>query len=590
VRENDGEPEQEAGVDLVQTVRSTEVHRGPSAVSASRERRRQRRLTQVAAVLAVGLAALLLADLLGHPITLASRPSFPIPTQYLPAFVLVALMGAVIVVPYLRMSASPHVLFRPEDLTTSLDDVVGASATKAEAIRTLNLLLARDTFEREMGGSVRRGLLFAGPPGTGKTYLAKAMAGSAGLPFLFATGTSFQSSMLGATQGKIRAYFREMRRVARLEGGVIAFIDEFDAIAVSRSTQEAVPGANYASAVNELLVQMQSFDTPSRGKRFENWCIERVNAWLPAARRIKRRPEAKPNLLLIAATNRAEALDPALLRPGRFDRVITFDLPVRRERADIAGYYLARKTHDVTVTPDEVAELTAGCSPVQIERLLDEALIVALQDGRRAMAWADVEEAHLTTLVGVARDGEYTASERWRIAVHESGHALAALLLGHEVGVVSILKRGAALGVTTHGQSHDHHLLTRSEALARVQIALGGLVAEELECNEPSSGAASDLASATDLAARVVGAYGMGSSLLSLDAATGMLGGNLVAKVLADEPSRKAAEALLDQSRTAVKTLLQDRRTILRRCAERLLADDEITGAELAKLLTNAVA
>jgi len=318
----------------------------------------------------------------------------------------------------------------------------------------------------------------------------------------------------------------------------------------------------------------------------ENWCIEWVNGWLPAARRIKRRPEAIPNVLIVAATNRAEALDPALLRPGRFDRVITFDLPVRRERSEIAAFYLARKAHDLGVTPDEVADLTSGCSPVQIERLLDEALIVALQAGRRAMRWDDVEEARLAVQVGVARDGEYSAAERWRVAIHESGHAMAALLLGHEVGVVSILKRGASLGVTTHGESQDRHLLTRSEATTQIQIALGGLVAEELECGEASSGAASDLATATTLAARVVGAYGMGASLLSLDAASSMMGGNLVAKVLADEPSRTAANQLLDECRGAVKTLLKERSAMLRRCAERLLVDDEITGTELARMVT----
>ena len=576
-------------MDLRTAIGTATVLGRDSDVAKAREAFRQRKLRRCVIMLLVVVVYLLVRAYLGHPV----GPSSFIPTinwenPLLPGIFLTLVIGLSMGTPILLSGRSPHTLFRSEDLGVRLADVVGADSVKDEVVRSLNLFLANETFAKEMGGTPRRGLLFSGTPGTGKTYIAKAMAGSAGVPFVFVSATAFQSMFYGATARKIRSYFRALRKIARQEGGAIGFIEEFDAIGLSRSGVGSGRGEGASGVVNELLVQMQSFDEPTLGSRFVLWCIERVNSWLPDTLRIKRPTRTSPNIILIAATNRAADLDPALLRAGRFDRTITFDLPIRRERAQIAEYYLNRKSHDVSVTSDDIAQQTSGFSPVEIEQLLDEALVCALRRGRRVMSAADVTEANMVISVGIARDGEYTTGERWRVAVHEAGHGIASLLLGHDVGLVSILKRASALGVTTHTTAEEIHMHTRAELEARIQIALAGLVAEELECGEMSSGASSDLSSATITACQMIGALGMGESLLSLDAAQSMFSGNLVDKVLADAASRAAANQLLAEAKAHVHSLLAARRAPLRKAAQALLDRDEITGMQLTQILAGA--
>lgn len=578
-----------ANVDLRSAVGTATLIQGPSDVGRAREEYRQRKLRRLSGFLLSITAFLLLRAYMGHPVHFG-LPSIPLDHPLLPSLALIVVITLGGIVPMLAAGRSPHTLFRSEDIGVQLADVVGADSVKDEVVRSLNLFLANKTFSQEMGGTIRRGLLFSGTPGTGKTYVAKAMAGSAGVPFVFVSATAFQSMFYGATARKIRSYFRALRKIARKEGGAIGFIEEFDAIGLSRSGVSSGRGEGMSGVVNELLVQMQSFDEPTSGMRFQTWLIERVNSFLPEARRLKRPARTAPNIILIAATNRAADLDPALLRPGRFDRTITFDLPVRRERTQIAGYYLNRKSHDITVTPEDVSQITSGYSPVAIEQLLDEGLMEALRRGSRVMNLDDIKAAQLVTSVGLARDGEYTTGERWRVAVHESGHGLVSLLLGHDVGLVSILKRASALGVTTHSTAEETHMHTRAELEARVQIALAGLVAEELECGEMSSGASSDLASATTIVCQMIGSLGMGDSLLCLDASQSAISGNVVDKVLADKESRAAAERLLLECKENVRVLLAARRGPLRRSAQTLLDKDEINGTELAQILAGVTA
>jgi cell division protease FtsH len=555
--------------------------------SRAREASRQRRLLRLFIFVAATFVFLLFRSLIGNPAVLGFPSiNFDNPAVFPLMFGLIIMTA--MVVPMMGSGRSPHIVYRGNDISTTLADVVGADTIKHEVVRSLNIFLAHKTFAEQMGGTTRRGMLFAGPPGTGKTYLAKAMAGSADVPLAFVSATSFQSMYYGATARKIRSYFRTLRKLALEEGGAIGFIEEFDAIGLSRSGQREGRGEGISGVVNELLVQMQSFDEPGMGQRFVNSLINRVNRFLPGHKQLKRRTAPRPNVLVIAATNRAADLDPALLRPGRFDRTIEFDLPIRRERAAIAEYYLNRKSHDVSVTSDEVARITGGHSPVMIERMLDEALVCALQRGRRVMSWEDVKQAQLIAELGLARDGEYSATERWRIAVHETGHAIAALLLGKDVGLISVLKRSGALGVTTHTDAEEGNLHTRADYEARIAISLGGLVAEEIECGGMSDGASSDLASATTLACQMVGALGMGDSLLSLAAADSMLGGNLVAKVMADDMFRPQAEAIVRSAKAQVHELLSTRRDALRRAARALDADDEIDGVRLAQIVAPA--
>ena len=224
----------------------------------------------------------------------------------------------------------------------SLSDVVGAPQTTREAIDTLNLFLAHRTFTKELGGKPRRGVLFEGPPGTGKTYLAKAMAGEAGVPFLFVSASAFQSMYYGQTNRKIRTYFKALRKAARKEGGAIGFIEEFDAIGASRSSMgSSTMREGVTGIVSELLVQMQSFDMPTGGMKMVTRLVDFVNLWLPTTRHLRPPRTTPANVLIIAATNRAADLDPALLRPGRFDRIIHFDLPAayrpRRDRRVLPG-------------------------------------------------------------------------------------------------------------------------------------------------------------------------------------------------------------------------------------------------------------
>jgi ATP-dependent Zn protease len=492
----------------------------------------------------------------------------------------------IIGLPLLAAGRSPHVLLRPADTGIRLADVVGAGATTREAIDTLNLFLAHQTFAAEMGGSPRRGVLFEGPPGTGKTYLAKAMAGEAGVPFLFVSASAFQSMYYGQTNRKIRSFFKALRKHARAEGGAIGFIEEFDAIGGARSGMGASTAREGISGVvNELLVQMQSFDLPTGGARFGSWIIDGINAFLPVSHHLPRPTASPANVLVVAATNRAADLDPALLRPGRFDRIIHFDLPPRRDRVAIAGYYLDRKAHDDDVTADAVAEITSGYTPVRIERLLDEALICALRNDRRRMTWHDVTEAKLITELGLSQDAEYDPLERQRIAAHEAGHALVADLVGRKVTVASILRRSDALGMVAHTEFSEKHIFTPTEAKALMQVAMAGLVAEELTYGEASSGVAGDLQAATTMAALLVGSLGMGGSRLSLEAGSFGSAGNLVAKVLSDQPAREAAEQLILEAEEAARALVTANPLALAALTEGLLTRDELTGDEVRALV-----
>lgn len=559
---------------------------GDVDANAARERSRQRRLLRLAVVLLAVTAWMWIRFLSGNPVGFG-LPSIPEGrSDILISLGLTACLAILILVPLVGAGRSPHVVLRPSDTGVTLGDVVGAEATTREAIDTLNLFLAHRTFTEELGGTPRRGVLFEGPPGTGKTYLAKAMAGEAGVPFLFVSASAFQSMYYGQTNRKIRTYFKALRKAARSEGGAIGFIEEFDAIGGARSSMGAsTMREGVTGIVNELLVQMQSFDLPAGRTKLLAKLTDWLNVWLPAHRQVRRPRPAPANVLIIAATNRAADLDPALLRPGRFDRIVHFDLPPRRDRAAIAAYYLERKAHTADVTAEDVAGLTTGYSPVSIERLLDEALICALRHGRRALTTEDVLQAKLITELGLSHDAGYQPEERRRIAVHEAGHALLAELSGRRVSVASILRRSEALGLVSHVDAEERHLHTPSQAIGLVRIALAGMVAEEVELGDASSGITSDLAAATTIAAQLVGAMGAGGSRLSLEAAHVPGAANLVAKVLGDEASRAAAERIIADAEAATRAIVMAHHTTLLEIAEALMTRDELSGDELRSIL-----
>ena len=256
-------------------------------VGRARERSRQKRLRRVGLLLLPIAALLVVRDLVWHhgQFALPHLPGSLGP--YAPALVLVALLGSVMVIPLLAAGRSPHVLYRPGEIDVSFDDVRGAGVVVEEVQKTLNLFLAHKTFSTTMGGSARRGILFEGPPGTGKTYLARAMAAEAGVPFLFVSSSAFQSMFYGQTNRKIRSYFKALRKYARREGGAIGFIEEIDAIGASRSHSGFGHREGVAGVVNELLIQLQSFDTPPAGTRFAGVLVDAVNFWLPSGRHLK---------------------------------------------------------------------------------------------------------------------------------------------------------------------------------------------------------------------------------------------------------------------------------------------------------------
>ncbi len=460
-----------------------------------REHRRLRRLVIIGVLLALWLFYVATRWTSGNPVMFGA-PSFDLSDdqrQLLIPMAPILLLCLVAIVPMLGAGRSPHQTFQPNEIGVRLQDVVGAAATVNEAIDTLNLFLAHKTFTEKMGGQARRGVLFEGPPGTGKTYLAKAIASEAGVPFLFVPASAFQSMYFGQTNRKIRSFFKALRQTARREGGAIGFIDEFDAIGLARRGGSSSGSEGFAGVVNELLVQMQSFEVRTKGASLRGGCYAMINRLLPAHRRIKPPKSIAANVLLVAATNRAAELDPALLRPGRFDRIVHFGLPALRDRAAIAEFYLGRKAHSDDMSSQRIAEITAGYSPAMLERLLDESLICALRNGRNELNWNDVLEAKLLNELGQPGESAPDRDERWRVAIHEAGHALVAELVGRHVTVASILRRADALGLVAHNDGREVNLHTPTEARALVHVALAGMVSEELEFGEASSGIASDL-------------------------------------------------------------------------------------------------
>jgi ATP-dependent Zn protease len=608
-----------------------------SDVSRLRERRRRMRLLRGFAVLAVLAIWCLGRRLAGQPLT-PPLPSVD-PILVMTGLFFLAMMGATLG-SFVFAGKSPHVVYRPDQIDVRFDDVVGLAAVTEDVRRSLDLFLSGRTFRRDMGGTPRRGLLFEGPPGTGKTHMAKAMAAEAGVPFLFVSATSFQSMFYGATSRKIRAYFKALRKAARTEGGAIGFIEEIDAIAMTRgglastpapalgghgagsvhadcgglvglpafahSGSQVLPSAvvhrssvadGVGGVVNELLVQMQSFDTPTWGERAQGFVVDTVNLVLPAAWRIPR-PRVEPvDVLVIAATNRADGLDPALLRPGRFDRRLSFDAPDQAGRRALVDHFLARKAHEGELDDDErrdaLAGVTQGYTPVMIEHLMDEALVNAVRRGARGMSWADLEHARLVSEIGLGQPLGYTEHEKRLIATHEAGHATLAWLVAPErrLEVLTIIKRASALGLLAHGDRADVYTRSRRELEALVCIAFGGQVAEEMFFGDVSTGPGGDLAYATNVAVQMVGQAGMSDTLISFSAVSGsaFTDTGLAGRVLGDSDGRRMVEVLLRTQKERARELMEANSHLVVALRDALLERHELIGREITDVLERAV-
>ncbi len=565
------------------------------------ERNRQRRLRYLLYLNVLVFAWLMRRVIEGRPLEFGLPELGPDAMLWVFPVLILVLMASFLLLP-LANGRSPHIRFSADQIGMTFKDVRGIDTVLEEVARTLQIFLTYKTFRDELGGNPRRGILFEGAPGTGKTHLAKAMAAEAGVPFFFVSAPAFQSMWFGMTAFKIRAFFKALKKAARKEGGAIGFIEEIDAVGISRGGVHAAEGAirsdrmvdsGSGGMVNELLIQLQSFDAPPFWGRVRNWGKDIVNLFLPAIHQLKKKKQEYSNVLIIGATNRADSLDAALLRPGRFDRILYFDLPSRAGRRDLVDYFLDRRSHDPEMDTaerrDELAAMTLGYTPAMLEHVLDEAIVWAIRDGRRDITWRDVQRARLTEEIGLGQPVAYTAEERELIATHEAGHAAAAYLCSKDrkLEVLSIIKRRSALGLLAHSDVEERYTKKKSELLATLKVMLAGMAAEQVFFGESGTGPSSDLTAATALAAQMVGSYGMGSSLISYEAVSGgpHAAPNIVAKVMSNEESRLEVDELLHSQKAAAMALLEENRDLVEALRDALLEHEELLGDEILSVL-----
>ena len=479
----------------------------------------------------------------------------------------------------------------PNEYDTSFDDVRGQPAAVESTQEVLRVFEGFKDF-KQMGGYPPHGILFEGPPGTGKTLMAKAIAGASGVPFLFATGSGFAAMFVGIGNLKVRRLFKKARVMSDKYGGSVIFIDEIDAVGSrggvttdrsgDRSTHRIIMGGmgmgGGMGVINELLVQMDGFTVP-RG------------LWRHI-RRIAFRAKPKVpfyNILVIGATNRAATLDAALVRPGRFDRKIHVGLPDAEGRQDILEYYLAKVRHEPIDYP-KLSRMTVGYSPASLKNIVNEALLFALQDGRDALRWDDLWQAKLSEEIGHKQPVKYSPREKAMVAVHEGAHAVASYALEREelqIQVITIQKRESALGLVSTQEIEEMFLRTQKQLLARIQVSLAGLVAEEIWYGQTTSGPSSDLVNATRNAAAYVGVYGMGRSLISAAASGPGPYGEVdpIGVVLSDGDRRREVDAILNDCRDNVRNLLLKKRHVVEGVRDALLEREELVGDEIEVLM-----
>src|SRR3984885_6189064 len=364
--------------------------------------------------------------------------------------------------------------------TTRFADIAGYEGSKAEVMEVVDFLKHPSRYDRA-GAVGPKGVLMVGPPGTGKTLLARAVAGEAGVPFFSLSGSSFVEMFVGVGASRVRDLFADARKRAPS----IIFIDEIDAIGGRRGPGGFGSNDEREQTLNQLLSEMDGFE--------------------PGAR-----------VVVMAATNRAEILDAALLRPGRFDRTVEIPLPNYAERTAILAIHGNGKTFAPDVDLDVVSRGTPGFSGADLANLVNEAAINAVRDDRRVLTAADFDTARDRLLIG-RRDASNALlpDEKHAVAVHEAGHALVAMLCEHAdpVAKVTILSRGAALGVTQQLPAFERHLYPESHLTASLAVRLGGRAAEIIILAEPSTGSSNDLASATDLATHMVREWGVSAKV-----------------------------------------------------------------------------
>jgi len=462
----------------------------------------------------------------------------------------------------LNFGKSRGKIYGEDEIKITFDDVAGVDEAKEELKEIIEYLEYPQKF-LDIGGKIPKGILLVGPPGTGKTLLAKAVAGEAKVPFFSMSGSDFVEMFVGVGASRVRDLFAQ----AQQKAPCIIFIDELDALGKARGMNPLSSHDEREQTLNQLLSEMDGFDT-------------------------------KTGVIIVGATNRPEILDPALLRPGRFDRHVLVDRPDIKGREEILEVHIRGVKMAKGIDLKVIAARTPGFVGADLANLVNEAALLSARKGRTSVTMEEFEEAIDRVVAGLEKKKRVMSKrEKEIVAYHETGHALMAEFLEttDPVHKISIIPRGiAALGYTLQLPTEDRYLMTRQELLDRLCVLLGGRVAEEIVFEEISTGAQNDLARATDIAKSMVKEYGMSEKLghmtfekerrpLFLDI-NPSFGGKDYSEATAKDIDGEV-KRIIEESYTRVRTLLTEKRTALEKVARTLLDKESIDGAELRELL-----
>jgi len=516
----------------------------------------------------------LIPELQAYDVEIVARRSSPVTTTWLPTVLSLIPIALLLLIGYLllgrtqrggpdilRFGRSGARMYTPETTRVTFDDVAGAEGPKAELREIVEFLKDPAKFQR-LGAEIPRGVLLIGPPGTGKTLLARAVAGEAGVPFFSITGSEFVEMFVGVGASRVRDLFRQ----AKAHSPCIIFVDEIDAI----GRQRGVAGLTSAheereQTLNQLLAEMDGFE-PNEG------------------------------VIVLAATNRPDVLDPALLRPGRFDRRVVVDLPTLSEREAILKLHARGKPLGSDVDLHTIARGTPGFSGADLENLLNEAALLAARAGKNRIEREDLERARDKVMMGLERRSLIISpEERCCMAYHEAGHAVVAAVLPHAdpLHKVTIVPRGRALGLTQQLPAEEMHLYTREYLHDKLAVLMGGRAAEELALDTATSGAENDLKEATRLARRMVLDWGLAEELghqalhtapEDLYLGDGFRRPPEYSQVTAEQVDQ-AVRRILDEAYERAREVLEVERAGLDAVAEALMEREVLSGEEVAEIL-----